>query len=308
MPLVFGAALSHSPLLYRDQRLWGDVYRSLTGSVPQPVSASQETADLLGAYAARIEAVFDRLASRIQAARLDALVVLLADRSRYFSDANMPQLHVFVGDEIWGDASLASMGENGQRTIFSCDPVTADLVLDETVASGFDVAEGRAEFRPVGDPDRGVGAALVEPAGRIAQGLPLIPIHINCHVQPAITGRRIHAFGAEIAKALGFSGKRVGILASGGLSGDPGGPMAGWLDSTLDAWVLRRLETGRSHEVARIFDVETDSLRGSGAETKLWVAVAAAMEAVGTRAEVIDYMPIHHAGVGVGLAIWEPQP
>ena len=59
--------------------------------------------------------------------------------------------------------------------------------------------------------------------------LPVIPIHVNCRVSPALTGRRVRQFGVALGKAIALNKKRVGVLASGGLSGEPNGYMAGWM-------------------------------------------------------------------------------
>ncbi len=308
MPLVFGAGIAYSPLFYRNRRFWPSIYRLMIGSVPQPASATEESPQRLDEFGNTIEAVLDRIARSIEASHIDSLIVLTADRSRYFNDANVPQLHVFAGNEIWGDASIAALGETAARTTIRCDRDTAELICEELVSVGFEVAESRDEFRPLGDPEHGAGQSLVEATYRIAPGLPAIPIHINCHTSPAISGRRVHAFGSELARALRFTSKRIGIIASGGLSGDPYGTMAGWIDATLDRWVLRRLATGRSVEVARVFEVDSHSLRGSAAEMKLWVGAAAAMEEQGARAEILEYLPLHHAAVGAGFAIWEARP
>lgn len=108
MSLAYGQALSYSPLMYEPRERWSAVYAALVGNAVQPATAANETPDVLNAAAARFDAAFRRAAERIEAARIDALVVLVADRQRVFNAANTPQLHVFVGEHIWGDV--------GQRT------------------------------------------------------------------------------------------------------------------------------------------------------------------------------------------------
>ena len=305
MPLVLGLGMAYSPLFFRPRSEWERVARLLTGSVPQPTRAAEETPPRLDALAGRLETALDRLEEIVRSAQLDALIVLVADRQRFFNEANIPQLHVFVGDEIWGDPSLHELSEPSSRVTLTCDRQLADVLVEEVVASGFELAESRGEFRPLGDPGRGVSAALVEAVTRVGGGVPIVPIHVNCHAQPAISGQRVREFGAALARALRFTDKRVGILASGGLSGDPYGYLAGWVDDTLDNWVLRRLATARSADVSRLWDVESQSLIGSAAEIRLWVGVAAAMETIGVRGEILDYFPMHHAAVGSGFAKWE---
>ena len=305
MPLVFGFGMAYSPLFYRPRSAWENVARFLTGPVPQPATAAEETPARLDELQGRLNGVLDKLTQRVRDAKLDALVVLVADHGRYFNAANVPLLHIFAGDEVWGVAGIAALSETETRTTLKCDAATGDLLLEEVVGQGFDVAESRGEFRPLGDPVRGAGAPLLEAVVRVGSGTPIVPVHLNCHSQPALPGRRANAFGAALGKALQFSEKRVGILASGGLSGDPHGPLGGWVDDVLDDWVLRRLRTGRSAEVGRIWDVESQNLVGSAAEIRLWTAAGGAMEAVGARAEVIDYIRFHHAAVGAGFAVWE---
>ena len=305
MPLILGLGMSYSPLFFRARSEWERVALLLTGSVPQPTRAAEETPERLDALGVRLGVALDRLKEVVRKAQLDALIVLVADRRRYFNEANIPQLHVFVGNEIWGDPSLPELDEPSSRVTLTCDRELADVLVEEVVASGFELAESRGEFRPLGDPERGVSAALVEAVTRVGGGVLIVPIHINCHAQAAVSGQRVREFGAALALALRFTDKRVGILASGGLSGDPYGYLAGWVDDTLDNWVLRRLATARSVDVSRLWDVESQSLVGSAAEIRLWVAVGAAMETIGVRGKILDYFPMHHAAVGSGFAEWE---
>lgn len=307
MPLVHGQAISYSPLLYRAPERWADIRGLLVGDVPQPAAAGVETAERLAAYAARIDAGFARAAERLAAARLDALVVLVADQRRLFDASNTPQLHVFVGDTIWGDTARAEVGEAPARTTFSCDAAIAGFLAEELAYHGFDVSESRGVFQPMGDPERGVGEALIAPLRRLGAGLelPIVPIHINCHVAPVISGHRMAPFGTALAAALRLLPQRVGLLASGGMSGQPGEAMAGWIDDVLDTWVLARLRTGRSADLGRIFDIESQTLRGAARELRLWIAAGAALEHAGARAAIDDYIPFHHAAVGTAFMHWE---
>ena len=310
MPLVHGEALSYSPLLYRPQARWADVRAALVGDVTQPLSAREETSERLEACARMLDEAFWFAAERLERARLDALIVLVADRGRVFDLRNTPQLHIFAGDEIWGDASLPALGESPGPVKFSCDADLAAFISEELASHGFDISETRGTFEPLGDPQRGAGAAFVEPVVRLTAGAGprVIPIHINAHVAPAITGHRMVAFGRALADALALTSKRVGILASGGLSGDPNGTLAGWIDDVLDRWILARLATGRSGDLGSIFDIESQGLRGSTGEVRLWIAAGAAMEHAGTLGRLATYVPLHHAAVGTAFMHWGGSP
>jgi protocatechuate 4,5-dioxygenase beta chain len=307
MPLAGAYALSHSPVLYRPPERWPKLHAYLTGDIVQPAAFHDETAEMLEAYALRIDAAFAALADAVGTARLDALVVLVADRARAFDETNTPQLHVYAGDSIWGDAALAELGEAPQPQTFACDAQLGAILAEELANAGFDVAESRGAFRPVGDPERGASAALIEPLTRLFAGsaVPIVPIHINCYVDPCVSGHRMAPFGTALANALALVPERVGILASGGLSGDAGGPLAGWIDDVLDRWVLRRIVTRRAADLGGIFDVESMTLRGSAREIRLWAAAGCAAERAGATPRVIDYLPIHHAAAGAAFLHWE---
>lgn len=305
MPLTWGGAVSDSPLLYRPRGSWDAVAAVLRGSVTQPAAAGTETAARLDEYAAEIEVLFERLRQSLDAARLDVLVVLTADDGRAFADDNFPQVHVYAGDAVWSDTSVAQAGEAAARRTHACDPGAADELIAELFDSGFDVAESHGPFAPVGDPQRGAVPALIEPLVRLGCAIPIVPVHINCHVAPAMRGSRVADLGQALGRALSQSHQRIGILASGGLSGDPGGYLAGWIDPELDQWVLRQLDTSRSPKLAPMFDLESQALRGNAAQIRLWLAAASAMESVQAQPKRLGYLPLHTAAAGLGFFAWE---
>ena len=304
MPLIYGQALAYSPLLYRSRERWNDVRAVLVGETVQPRAAADETPERLDDYERRINGAFWLAGERLHRMELDALVVLVADNNRTFDDSNTPQLHIFSGYEIWGDPARADLGEAGEPQVFHCHAAVAAHIAEELAGEGFDISETRGNYHPFGDPQRGVVPALVEPLARLAVNVPIVPIHINCHVKPHIPGQRMKPFGEALARALALVPLRVGVLASGGLSGQPGDAMAGWIDYVLDEWVLARLRTCRSADLGRIFDVRSQSLRGSTREIRLWAAAGAACEGATLRPHTDEYIPLHHAAAGIGFMHW----
>ncbi len=304
MPLIYGQAVSYSPLLYRPRERWGDVRAALVGDIVQPRAAAAETGDRLDAYGRWIDEAFWLAGERLERFELDALVVLVADRRRLFDESNTPQLHVFAGAAFWGDPARPGLGEPAAPAGFPCHSALGSHIAEELAREGFDVAETRGAFRPLGDPVRGAGAALVEPLLRLDVRVPIVPIHVNAHVDPSISGHRMVPFGAALANALALVPQRVGLLASGGLSGEPEGVMAGWIDDVLDTWVLARLLFGRSGDLAPLFDVQSQSLRGSTREIRLWTAAGAACETAGLHAYAGGYAALHHAAAGTAFMHW----
>ena len=62
-----------------------------------------------------------------------------------------------------------------------------------------------------------------------------------------------------------------------------------------------------SEQLQTLWDLDSDTVRGATGEVRTWIAVGAAMEAVGAKAVVVDYIRFHHATVGTAFAYWDPQ-
>lgn len=308
MSLPFALAVAYSPALYRPRERWDAVRAMLVGDAVQPGRAATETPAVLEAYERRIGAAFDSAAAGLRAAELDALVVLVSDHGSAFDRSNAPQIHVHTGAAVWGNPARKSLREVAAPVYVACDPELARFLAEELAFASFDVSESQGPFDPVGDPETGIDPSFVEPLTRLAQGAPLPPvvaIHVNCHVEPCISGERMEPFGKALAAALARSPRRSGVIASGGMSGDPGGYMAGWVDDVLDEWVLGRLRTGRAGEIGPIFNVDSQTLRGSSRELRLWCAAGSAAQDAGLQARVLDYIPFHHAAAGTAICVWE---
>tara|TARA_R110000782_G_scaffold78276_10_gene155782 strand:- start:16934 stop:17854 length:921 start_codon:yes stop_codon:yes gene_type:complete len=305
MPIIMGAGVGYSPLLYRDRKKWGAVSEFLRNGIIQPKSAGAEDDSVLDDYDRRISDAFFTVEQVIAKSNLDALILITADRGSQFDSSHVPQIHFQVGGEVWGNPAIPNLDEPAKQLGFQCEETVAGLLIEELVRDGFDLAEARGSFRPIGDPDVGITPAAAQAAARLAGGVPIIPVSINCHVAPLIRGRRIHRFGIALSRAASLTDKRIGILVSGGLSGDPQGSMSGWIDPVFDRWVLARIERGKSEDLARVWDVPSQNLLAGTKEVRLWTVAAAALDHSNCRATVHDYMPIHHAAAGVAFVTWE---
>ncbi len=311
MPLELGLAVSHSPLYYRPRDQWNEIYRKLILDVPQDNRAEVEVPETLDHYEARLNAGFDALKQKLEAYRPDALVVAMSDTGRVFSQIHVPQLSVLVGDEIWGTTHYAELGEEpdeSKKVTLRVNQDVARWLVDELTEEGFDMNVNRV-FKPLGDPDNGAPHTLTDPYMRIAAHLkvPVVPLFINAHLDPCITGHRMPPLGRAIAKVLSERDERIALLGVGGLTGDPQGYLAGWVDELLDDWILSRLSRGRSEQLKTMWDVESITLRGETRGVRNWIVTGAAMETLGAKAKVVDYIRFHHATVGTAFAYWEPS-
>jgi protocatechuate 4,5-dioxygenase beta chain len=144
---------------------------------------------------------------------------------------------------------------------------------------------------------------ISQPVPRLTPGLdvPIIPIFVNEYYPPMPAASRCADLGVAIREVLRGRPERIAIYASGGLSHDPGGPRAGWVDEPLDRWFLERLASNDVAAMRHLFTMDSDTLRGGTGEIRAWISVAAAMD---RPARVIDYIPAHHAKCGLAFAYW----
>ncbi len=298
--LAASIAVSHNPFMHSPHASWPELSeRVLAGRPRHPLALSDTTTP--NEYEQRLAALFDGTAKTIEAAKPDVLLVLCSDDGRLFSAVQVPQLWTFLGPEIWGARSDDNPA--GIVTLQCHGEVAASLHAD-LVAAGFDMSYA-GHLNPLGRPELGAPAALFETVRRLGlEATPVVPLFINAHVEPAVSGYRCYELGAAAAEALSRAKERVVLLASGGLSHDYGGPRAGWVDEPLDEWVVARLQRGNGQSLGALFDVESDSVVGGAAEMRLWAAAAGAGEYVGAGAETVDRFSFWPAAAGVAAVTW----
>jgi hypothetical protein len=118
---------------------------------------------------------------------------------------------------------------------------------------------------------------------------------------------------------------RVAVLGSGGMWHTPGAKDA-WLDEEFDQELLTFLAAGDARAMAEHFDAyaipegdrsqpvgerartatglpASPGPQGGTRETCNWIATAGAVD--GTRATVVDYVPVYASPCGEAFAYWE---
>jgi len=104
----------------------------------------------------------------------------------------------------------------------------------------------------------------------------------------------VHAYpGAE----------RVAVLATGGLSHEPGGPRYFWVDEEFDRWFLDLLRKGDHAALLRECTLERMEAAGSGGTAELLAWMVALAFTTGS-AEVLAYMPAIAWRSGTGMVLW----
>jgi hypothetical protein len=301
--LGLGLAVSHAPSMFRGLEHWPLIHRVLTDGVPQPREIEKETPAVLQSYIDRIDLGFEALKKQLEAFKPDVLLVVGDDQGEVFTEGNMPTYALFTCAEVHGSINIGLIGEPEEKNHITlrCAADLALHLLDALKRAGFDVSECK-ELKPLGRPKRGLGHAFTRPVVKVTPQLnvPIIPLHVNCYFAPMPPARQCYELGRTIAHALKDRPERVAIMASGGLSHDPRGPRAGWIDTSLDRWVLEQLRSGNVEGLCHLFEFDSDTLRSGTGEIRSWIVVAGACSAA--RATIVDYIPAHHAVTGLGFA------
>lgn len=156
----------------------------------------------------RVKAALGRVGQLIADANVDAIVLISNDHADNFGTHCVPPFYVHCGTNFSDNNTLTDfawplLGGGAQELV-------ADLY-----DTGFDPAHGH---------DVSLGSYFSIPLQflDLPKPIPVLPILINCYIPPQPTMQRCAAFGEALRNALGRTGKKVAVIASGGLSHYPG--------------------------------------------------------------------------------------
>jgi len=282
-------------------------YASLLATAPAD-AAGRVTDALMGERFDRTSAAMTELQRRIEAARLDVLIVVGDDQAELFRTTNNPAFAIYFGatirnaaaqhkpDDTWYTKARLWRQEDGTPRDY---PVRADMakwLIGQLCERDFDITamdgleDGQFE-----------GHAFSFIHKRYLQNLavPIIPVIVNTFDPPnQPTPRRCVALGAALRELIAAYPEdlRVGVLASGGLSHFV-------VDEELDRKVLTACE---QRDAATLRSLPRGALNSGSSEILNWVLAAGALEGLSVR--VNRYTPIHRTpagtGVGAGFLIW----
>lgn len=303
----FGLASSHAPGMFCPPEIWPRAYATIPERMKasQPPTAREETPEVISGYVKRVDAAFAVLKRQLVEYRPDAVIFVGDDQGDMYGPAANPALAIYTGTDVWGSTTSFYMNEppEASRTRLRVHQELALRILEGLLEREFDPVNSSRMAAP-GEPGaRGTSHMLMYPAPRILPSLetPVIPIFLNEYYPPLPTARRCWNLGEALADILKDAPERVAIYASGGLSHDPFGPRAGWIDQPLDHWVLERLRSNRGRDLTNLFTFDSDTLRGGTAEIRAWIVAAGACRRPAT---IVDYIPAHHTKTGLGFAYW----
>lgn len=316
MPIGLGIGVSHAPGMYAtSHEQWDELWwmLSLRVNVPQPDYVARETGEQLDQMIARIQAGQAALKQAFDEYDPDLLIIIGGDQSEVFDRSNVPQMMMFLGESAEGrrpgmrfkDGQI--VGEPSMMTL-DVDVEFSRWLLNKLVKDEqFDVAiSSRLENFGRG---HGLPHAFVNPAASLLENnnTPTVLFYQNTYDPPSLSAKRCYELGAAIARVCRNDPRRIAILGSGGLAHHPRGKRSGWLDQPLDRWFLRQIAEGNGVATQSMFTFDSDTMVGGTGEIRAWITVAGAMEAMGTKATVVDYVEAAKSVTGLGFAYWRAE-
>ncbi len=250
---------------------------------------------------AGFDAGYARLAEALREAAPDVCVLVTAEHVNKFFLDNMPAFCIGLFDAFAGpvESKTRDVGYPW-RTVPSDAGFSRYLIergLDGGPGGGVDWTV--SEFW---EADHGIMVPLhkIDPEGAV----PVVPVFVNCGSSPMPSARRCHAVGRWLADAVADwdAGKRVAIMATGGLSHSVGSPTQGFIDAAFDEWFLDQLACGRDETLAGLTDPQMDAAGSSTGEVRAWIVLAGAF--AGRSAQRVFYAPIKGFDTGCAQALY----
>lgn len=186
---------------------------------------------------------FRRVAERVRAARLDALVIFDTDHMVNFFLDTMPTFAVGTARSADGPHEL------GAEIPFCTVAIAQDLargLLAYGVRSGFDLASC--------DELKLDHSTLVPLHFTLPEmDVPIVPVFVRGINYPLPTARRCYRLGSMLRRFVASrrSDERIGVFASGSISLEVGGPWGGRVDREWIARVCDLMREGRYAEIVR---------------------------------------------------------
>ena len=240
----------------------------------------------------------DEMRERLQAARPDVVVLFSNDHLLNWPINNTPEYTVGIGPQHVGPADWYDEWLALAKYRIPGHPALARYLVNEGARRGLAFAYLRdMQF------DDGVSVPMhyLNPDGSI----PLVPVTMNCTLPPIPTPERAYQVGTTLREMVGaYPGtERVAVLATGGLSHEPGGPRYFWVDEEFDRWFLDLLKQGDHAALLRECTLERMEAAGSGGTAELLAWILTLAFTTGP-AEVLAYMPAIAWRSGTGMVVW----
>lgn len=245
---------------------------------------------------AAFDAGYERLAGALRDAAPDATLIVSADHVNAFFLDNMPPFCLGVVESFAGPVEARARDVGYPSRVVPGAPGLARFLVERGLDEGVDWA-----YSESWEADHGIMVPLhkLDPEGRF----PMVPMFVNCAAPPLPSPRRCFAVGRWLADAIARwdGGRRVAIIATGGLSHSVGTPDQGRIDVGFDERFLDDFCAGRGEALAALSDREIAAAGSSTGEVRAWIMLAGAF--AGRAAERVFYAPIQGFDTGCAQCI-----
>lgn len=272
MPLSFACAVSHAPGIVA----WRDA-----------APAAQRD---------RLYAGFEVLRGRLAAARLDAIVLFT---SEHWTNFFLDHMSAFCVGRAATFSGPVEPWLKIDKAIIRGAPLLARSIIERCYAE--DVEPGFSDELEL---DHGtiIPLHLLDP-GRSHS---VVPIIVNSLAPPQPSARRCYTLGQIVGDLVRASPRRIGIVASGGLSHDPGERNHGQIDEDFDRQFLSDMTSGRADRLVSYTPAQLAAAGAGAFELLGWIAAAGALgEFTG---EVVAYEAVKPWATGIGLMSFSVDP
>lgn len=210
---------------------------------------------------ARIRTTMEGIGKELRDLNPDAVVIVANDHLQNFLLHCVPGFTVHRGPRVSG-----SFG--GRDFSWAVDSELSTLIVQSMQQQGFDPAVSLNA--PIGY-EFGIPLTFLG----FPPETPLIPIYINSYVPPQPSADRCYAIGQAIASAATSLGRRLVVVASGGLSHYPGTDLYSSPDLRTDEYLLNRMTAGNLRVLLELGDTGLD--RTGNVEARSWLILAGAL-------------------------------
>jgi aromatic ring-opening dioxygenase catalytic subunit (LigB family) len=235
----------------------------------------------------------DRIADTIDAARPDVMILVTNEHYANFYLNNVPALCVGTAASYRGPIE-PFMGPE-QR-------IPGDRALAKELLVGLLERDFDPSFSEELWFDHGTMVPLIHLNRDMS--IPIVPIMVNNLYDPMPSPQRLFALGRALADVIAQlpAGRRVALVATGGLSHKVGTPDAGEIDADWDRAFIGSVLRGEGSTLAALTSAELGSIGNGTHEVRNWLCLFGALGDL--PADFAVYEPVLGWATGCGAAVW----
>jgi len=244
-----------------------------------------------------IFAAFKDMGRSIAALRPDTVIVISDDHVHNFFFNNFPAFCIGAAESY---ETPVEHWLNAEKQVLAGDAALGAHLVGEALQHGFDPSFSIELILDHGSLTPLLLAGLI-PDVRV------VPLLVNCVQPPLPTMRRCVEWGQLLRTAIASfdAGKRIVVLATGGISHDIATPRMGMVNEEFDRQFLANLENGNTAALVEHATAQVGEAGNGAEEIRNWLMAHGA--AGGGTFEPLYYKAVSKWYTGIGLARWHVE-